>query len=186
MSIRDDDIAKRRILGEKFIRRINRLLESYVLKFGKDYSLYTDILNSLSMNDIATRINNKGIIQVQRGKVNQNLNQWQFREIEHLAKLPTAATIYKKVKEDLKKNPVPPTPPNANDPFKGMDAVIREILKRDYVKKNKDIFTYLSDQVKSMGKLSEAERALYNRAAGRSEELTYDELYNLIRAAKGE
>lgn len=171
---------------EKIIRRINRVLESYVLKFGKDYSLYTDILNSLNMNDIATRLSNKGLVQIQRGKVNQNLNKWQLRELEELAKFPTAAEIYKKVKEDLKKNPKPPASPKINDPFTGMDPVIIEILKRDYVKRNKDIFTYLSNQIKSMGKLSEAERALYNRAAGRSDEMTYDELYDLIRAAKGE
>lgn len=185
---------------EKIIRRINRVIESYVKTFGTDFSLYGDILNSLKMNEIATRISNKGIIQIQRGKVNANLNSWQIRELKELAKMPTAYKLYKKTKDDLKnkkddelgpieeevedKTDPEKEPPKEKDEFDGLDPVIVEIMKKDYVKKNKDIFTYLSDQIKANAKLSKAERDLYNRAAGRSEEMSYDELYTLIYTAK--
>ena len=186
---------------EKIIRRINRVIESYVKTFGTDFSLYGDILNSLKMNEIATRINNKGIIQIQRGKVNANLNSWQIRELKELAKMPTAYELYKKTKDDMKNKKDDEEPdiiedqvedktdpdkeePKEKDEFDGLDPVIVEIMKKDYVKKNKDIFTYLSDQIKNNAKLSKAERDLYNRAAGRSDEMSYDELYTLIYTAK--
>ena len=185
---------------EKIIRRINRVLESYVKTFGTDFSLYGDILNSLKMNEIATRISSKGIIQIQRGKVNANLNSWQIRELKELAKFPTAYELYKKTKDDMKnkkddepdpiedqvedKTDPDKEPPKEKDEFDGLDPVIVEIMKKDYVKKNKDIFTYLSDQIKANAKLSKAERDLYNRAAGRSDEMSYDELYTLIYTAK--
>lgn len=210
---------------ELIIRRINRILEGYALKFGKGYSGYKEILNSLNMNEIATRINNKGVIQIQRGKINQNLNKWQLKELAELAKRKTAVKIYKEMKKSINKTPLSPinivTPQQDDEksiknPFTGetvtdpvlkeflkkekypildtntgkivIDPVLLEILKKDYVKENNDIFYYISDQIKAglLDKLSDDEKALYNRAAGRSDEMTYDELYDLIHAAKGD
>ena len=55
--------------------------------------------------------------------------------------------------------------------------------KQEFVKDNRDLITWVSQQIKSGATITDNLANLYNRAAGRSDEISYDELYDLINKA---
>ena len=68
-------------------------------------------------------------------------------------------------------------------PADELDALVE---KMDYVKSNRDLIGYISEQIKAGVAITDSMRDLYNRAAGRTQELGYDELYDLMQQVQGD
>lgn len=157
----------------KINKRMQKLFEAY----GEDFEAYQKYKSQVEKY-FDFNINKKtGIPQISRGKANEYLNKYQLDALNRLLKMDTISTLKKKAKETLIKEGVNrPTAEQVNERI--------EII--DYVKSHKELITWISEQLRSEAQLHDSMLNLYNRAAGRSDELTYDELYDLMLPAQGD
>ena len=152
---------------------INKRLQELNKTFGRDTAAYNDY-ESIIRKNFEFRQTKNGTIQLKRGKTNSNLNRFQRQALEHLVKGgQTVGSMRASAKKALKDE--------GKDITK--QAIDEMAVKIDYVKAHKDVISKISEQ-KALGmEMPDSLNDLYFRAAGRSDELTYSELYDLMVSA---
>lgn len=149
---------------------INKRLLELNKAFGRDTAAFNDY-ESIIRKNFEFRQTKNGTIQLKRGKANSNLNRFQRQALEHLVKGgQTVGSMRAAAKKALK------------DEGKDItrQAIDEMAIKIDYVKAHKDVISKISEQ-KALGmEMPDSLNDLYFRAAGRSDELTYSELYDLM------
>lgn len=162
---------------DNMINKINKRLVNLYNTFGEDNPTYQNYVTRLSKNRLITYEKN-GAFQVSRSSKNLNLNRFQFETLNTLSnKGGTVKSLQQSARAYLKES-------GAKKPT--LKEINLFVDKMEYVKANRDMITGISKQIKQGIAITDSLAELYNRAAGRSEELTYDELYNLMRKAKGD
>lgn len=163
---------------DNMINKLNKRLVNLYNTFGEDNPTYQNYVTRLSKNNLIT-YEKKGAFQISRSSKNLILNRFQLETLNTLSSkgdtvkgLQAAARAYLKEMN-----------PKSKPSIKEINAFVD---KMEFVKANRDMITGISKQIKQGIAITDSLAELYNRAAGRSEELTYDELYSLMRQAKGE
>lgn len=152
-------------------RRINDRMQKLWDTYGADNPTYQQYASQVQAN-FNINILPDGRVQIKQGKSNGNINLFQRRALNDLMKLDTRGSLRKQAKQYAKEHGL------------GKSANIDELVeKQEYVKDNRDLITWVSQQIKSGATITDNLANLYNRAAGRSDELSYDELYDLINKA---
>lgn len=152
-------------------RRINDRMQKLWDTYGADNPTYQQYASQVQAN-FNINILPDGRVQIKQGKSNANLNLFQRRALNDLMKMDTRGSLRKQAKQYAKEHGL------------GKSANIDELVeKQEYVKDNRDLITWVSQQIKSGATITDNLANLYNRAAGRSDELSYDELYDLINKA---
>lgn len=152
-------------------RRINDRMQKLWETYGADNPTYQQYASQVQAN-FNINILPDGRVQIKQGKSNANINLFQRRALNDLMKLDTRGSLRKQAKQYAKEHGL------------GKSANIDELVeKQEYVKDNRDLITWVSQQIKSGATITDNLANLYNRAAGRSDELSYDELYDLINKA---
>lgn len=152
-------------------RRINDRMQKLWETYGADNPTYQQYASQVQAN-FNINILPDGRVQIKQGKSNASINLFQRRALNDLMKLDTRGSLRKQAKQYAKEHGL------------GKSANIDELVeKQEYVKDNRDLITWVSQQIKSGATITDNLANLYNRAAGRSEELSYDELYDLINKA---
>lgn len=152
-------------------RRINDRMQKLWETYGADNPTYQQYASQVQAN-FNINILPDGRVQIKQGKSNANINLFQRRALNDMMKLDTRGSLRKQAKQYAKEHGL------------GKSANIDEIVeKQEYVKDNRDLITWVSQQIKSGATITDNLANLYNRAAGRSDELSYDELYDLINKA---
>lgn len=148
---------------------INKRLDALAEQFGKDTAAYNEY-ESIIRKNFEYRVNKAGNVQIKRGKANANLNRFQKQALQHLLTGgQTVGSMNAAAKQALK-----------DEGKKATKQAIKEMaIKQDYVKAHKDVISKISNQ-ENIDALPDSLKDLYNRAAGRSDELTYSELYDLM------
>ena len=169
-------IDKRKTI-DNTINKINKRLVSLYNTFGEDNPTYQNYVSRLSKNKLITYEKN-GAFQVSRSSKNLNLNGFQIKTLLTLSKKGgTVKGLQSAARAELKSSGLKkPT----------IEEVNEYVDKMEFVKDNRDMITGISKQIKQGIAITDSLADLYNRSAGRSEELTYDELYELMRKAKGD
>jgi hypothetical protein len=152
-------------------RRINDRMQKLWETYGADNPTYQQYASQVQAN-FNINILPDGRVQIKQGKSNANINLFQRRALNDLMKMDTRGSLRKQAKQYAKEHGL------------GKSANIDELVeKQEYVKDNRDLITWVSQQIKSGATITDNLANLYNRAAGRSDELSYDELYDLINKA---
>lgn len=152
-------------------RRINDRMQKLWDTYGADNPTYQQYASQVQAN-FNINILPDGRVQIKQGKSNANINLFQRRALNDLMKLDTRGSLRKQAKQYAKEHGL------------GKSANIDELVERqEFVKDNRDLITWVSQQIKSGATITDNLANLYNRAAGRSDELSYDELYDLINKA---
>lgn len=152
-------------------RRINDRMQKLWETYGADNPTYQQYASQVQAN-FNINILPDGRVQIKQGKSNANINLFQRRALNDLMKLDTRGSLRKQAKQYAKEHGL------------GKSANIDELVeKQEFVKDNRDLITWVSQQIKSGATITDNLANLYNRAAGRSDELSYDELYDLINKA---
>lgn len=152
-------------------RRINDRMQKLWDTYGADNPTYQQYASQVQAN-FNINILPDGRVQIKQGKSNASINLFQRRALNDLMKLDTRGSLRKQAKQYAKEHGL------------GKSANIDELVeKQEYVKDNRDLITWVSQQIKSGATITDNLANLYNRAAGRSDELSYDELYDLINKA---
>lgn len=154
-------------------KKINSRLVRMYEKYGEDFGLYQQEAAVIRLN-FKTYVNENGVIQIKRGKANANLNTFQMNSLEYVSKMGSLKTERETARKYLQDQGEKATPQRIEDIIK----------KRDYVRSNKNMISDISSQLDSGKTIADSLRQLYNKAAGRSEELTYDELFELMKKAE--
>ena len=149
---------------------INKRLLELNKTFGRDTAAYNDYESIIRKNFVFRQTKN-GTIQLKRGKANSTLNRFQRQALEHLLKGgQTVGSMKAAAKQALKNEGADIT----------KQAIEEMAIKQDYVKAHRDIISRISEQINEGIEMPDSLKDLYNRAAGRSDELTYSELYDLM------
>lgn len=149
---------------------INKRLQELNKAFGLDTAAYNDY-ESIIRKNFEFRQTKNGTIQLKRGKANSNLNRFQKQALEYLLKGgQTVGSMRAGAKKALKDE--------GKDITK--QAIDEMVIKIDYVKAHREVIGKISTQMKLGTQLADSLKDLYNRAAGRSDELTYSALYDLM------
>lgn len=152
-------------------RRINDRMQKLWETYGADNPTYQQYASQVQAN-FNINILPDGRVQIKQGKSNANINLFQRRTLNDMMKLDTRGSLRKQAKQYAKEHGL------------GKSANIDELVeKQEFVKDNRDLITWVSQQIKSGATITDNLANLYNRAAGRSDELSYDELYDLINKA---
>lgn len=152
-------------------RRINDRMQKLWETYGADNPTYQQYASQVQAN-FNINILPDGRVQIKQGKSNASINLFQRRALNDMMKLDTRGSLRKQAKQYAKEHGL------------GKSANIDELVeKQEYVKDNRDLITWVSQQIKSGATITDNLANLYNRAAGRSDELSYDELYDLINKA---
>lgn len=161
---------------DKAYRRINERMQKLYETFGTDSPSYQQYATILDINDMNTYYNKKGALQIRTGKANAQLDKFQQLGLNDLLEGgETVGSLRKAAKAYAKEHGL------------GKSADIDELAqKMDYVKAHRDMIGTLSKQQRYGFALTDTLNDLLNRAAGRSDELSYDELYDLMVAAEGD
>lgn len=154
-------------------RKLNARLVSLYEKFGEDFGLYQEQASIIARN-FETRTAPNGAIQIQRGKANADINKFQKSALDAVLQSGSVKSEIASARKYLKEHGQKAT----------KDEINNLILKRDYVKQHRDMISQISEQINAGMAIPDSMKDLYNRAAGRSEELTYDELYDLMKTAE--
>lgn len=163
-------MAKRSKLDNEY-RRINDRMQKLYETYGADNPTYQRYASEVQAN-FNINILPDGRVQVKQGKANANINLYQRRALNELLGMDTRQSLRKEAKLYVKKHGL------------GNSANIDElVMKQEFVKANRDLITWISEQAKSGHMLTDNLANLYNRAAGRTDEMSYDELYELINRA---
>ena len=159
-------------IGKNFdnaFNAINKRLQALAEQFGKDTAAYNEY-ESIIRKNFEYRVNKAGIVQIKRGKANANLNRFQKQALNFLLKGgKTVGSMNAAAKQALLNEEKEIT----------KDAIREMVIKQDYVNTHKDVISRISDQ-ENIDALPDSLKNLYNRSAGRSDELTYSELYDLM------
>ena len=163
-------MAKRIALDNTY-RRINYRMQKLYETYSADSPTYQQYASAVQSNfDI--NILNDGRVQIKQGKANANINLRQRRALNDILQFDTRQSLRKEAREYAKQHGLGKS--------KNLDELVE---KQEFVKANRDLITWISEQKKDGIALTDNLAELYNRAAGRSEELTYDELYDLVNRA---
>lgn len=152
-------------------RRINDRMQKLWETYGADNPTYQQYASQVQAN-FNINILPDGRVQIKQGKSNASINLFQRRALNGMMKLDTRGSLRKQARRYAKEHGL------------GKSANIDELVeKQEYVKDNRDLITWVSQQIKSGATITDNLANLYNRAAGRSDEVSYDELYDLINKA---
>ena len=163
---------------DNMINKLNKRLVNLYNTFGEDNPTYQNYVTRLSKNRLITYEKN-GAFQVSRSSKNLNLNRFQLETLNTLSsKGGTVKGLQAAARAYLKEQNPKSKPTNSE-----INAFVD---KMEYVKANRDMITGISKQIKQGIAITDSLADLYNRAAGRSDELTYDELFYLMQRAKGD
>lgn len=163
-------MAKRTPLDTEY-RRINDRMQKLWETYGPDNPTYQRYASEVQANfDI--NIKPDGRVQVKLGKANAGIRQHQRKALNEMLQGDTVGSLRKEARKYAKEHGL------------GKSANIDELVeKQEFVKANRDLITWISEQVRSGHALTDNLAALYNRAAGRTDEMSYDELYDMINDA---
>ena len=163
-------MSKRTALDNEY-RKINARMQKLYETYGADSPTYQQYASEVQSNfDI--NILKDGRVQIKQGKANANINLRQRKALNDILQLDTRQSLRKEAREYAKQHGLGKS--------KSLDELVE---KQEFVKANRDLITWISEQTKDGMVLTDNLAELYNRAAGRSEELTYDELYDLMNRA---
>lgn len=152
-------------------RRINDRMQKLWETYGADNPTYQNYASQVQAN-FNINILPDGRVQIKQGKANANINLYQRRALNDMLKMDTRGSLRAEAKKYAKEHGL------------GKSANIDELVeKQEFVKANRDLITWISDQVKTGANITDSLATLYNRAAGRTDELSYDELYDLMNRA---
>ena len=162
---------------DKQIRKINDRMQKLYEVYGPDSPSYQHYASTVQQNfDI--KLMPDGRVKVREGKSNAGLNRFQQAALDDLIKGgDTVGSLRREAAKYAKQHG------RGKLPADELDALVE---KMDYVKSNRDLIGYISEQIKAGVAITDSMRDLYNRAAGRTEELSYDELYDLMQQVQGD
>lgn len=163
-------MSKRTALDNEY-RKINARMQKLYETYGADSPTYQQYASAVQSN-FNINILNDGRVQIKQGKANANINTYQRRALNEILDFDTRQTLRKEAQEYAKKHGLGKS--------KSLDELVE---KQEFVKANRDLITWISEQVRAGHALSDNLATLYNRAAGRTDELSYDELYDMINHA---
>lgn len=162
---------------DKQIRKINDRMQKLYDVYGADSPAYQHYASMVQQN-FDVKIMPDGRTKVREGKSNSNLNRFQQAALDDLIKGgDTVGSLRREAAKYAKQHGQGRLPTNE------LDALVE---KMDYVKSNRDLIGYISEQIKAGVAITDSMRELYNRAAGRTQELGYDELYDLMQQVQGD
>lgn len=151
------------------LRKINKRMEKLFEIYGADDPVYQHYA-ARAARSFDIRMRGNGLVQISRSKSNLQQNPFRNEIIRDLINSDTVSTVRARARAYARKT--------------GYDGDIDVLAsKMSYVKEHRDIITYISDQIKNGVAITDSMADLYNRAAGRSDELSYDELYTLMTRA---
>lgn len=152
-------------------RRINDRMQRLFETYGPDNPTYQRYASEVQAN-FEINIKPDGRVQIKMGKANAGITQHQRKALNEMLQGDTVGSLRKEAKKYAKEHGL------------GRSQNIDELVeKQEFVKANRDFISWISEQVRAGHALTDNLRELYNRAAGRTEELSYDDLYDLINAA---
>lgn len=158
-----------KVLDNQF-NAINKRLDELAKTFGRDTQAYNEY-ESIIRKNFEYRVNKAGNVQIKRGKANANLNRFQRQALDFMTQGgESVGTMREAAKQYLKEN-------NREISKQIIDEMA---VKMDYVKAHSKMISKISEQKTEGATVSDSLNDLYFKAAGRSEELTYDELYDLM------
>lgn len=158
--------------------RINKRMAALYKRYGADSYAYQYYESVLRANRLDTVQKGDGLTQIRRNKANKDLNHFQVKAVEQLLKGgETVGSLNAAAAEEIAAT-------------KGVDyapppqelAQTGKII--DYVKGNKGEISYASAQIKA-GATNDNYKRLYDKLYKRTDEPSYQELYELIQAIKG-
>lgn len=163
-------MAKRTPLDTEY-RRINDRMQKLFETYGADSPTYQRYASEVQANfDINMKPD--GRVQIKLGKANAGITQHQRAALNEMLKGDTVGSLRKEARKYAKEHGL------------GKSADIDELVqKQEFVKANRDLISWISEQVRAGHALTDNLATLYNRAAGRTDEISYDELYDMINAA---
>lgn len=162
---------------DNIINKLNKRLVNLYNTFGEDNPTYQNYITRLTKNRLITYEKN-GAVQISRSSKNLKLNRFQIETLNTLStKGGTVKSLQQAARAYLKESGVKKPK---------IEEINLFVDKMDYVKANRDMITGISKQINNGLAITDSLANLYNRAAGRSDEMTYDELYDLMRKAKGD
>lgn len=163
-------MAKRTPLDTEY-RRINDRMQKLFETYGADSPTYQRYASEVQANfDI--NIKPDGRVQIKLGKANAGITHHQRAALNEMLKGDTVGSLRKEARKYAKEHGL------------GKSADIDELVqKQEFVKANRDLISWISEQVRAGHALTDNLATLYNRAAGRTDEMSYDELYDMINAA---
>ena len=163
-------MSKRTALDNTY-RRINARMQKLYETYGADNPTYQRYASTVE-NNFDVIIKPDGRVQIKQGKANAKLNVYKQRVLSELEQYETRQSLRAEARKYAKEHGL------------GKSNSIDELVeKQEFVKANRDFISWISEQVRAGHALTDNLRELYNRAAGRTEELSYDDLYDLINAA---
>ena len=163
-------MSKRTALDNEY-RKINARMQKLYETYGADSPTYQRYASEVQAN-FNINILNDGRVQIKQGKANANINAYQRRALNDILDFDTRQTLLKEAREYAKKHGLGKS--------KNLDELVE---KQEFVKANRDLISWISEQVRAGHALSDSLANLYNRAAGRTDEMSYDELYDMINQA---
>ena len=163
-------MAKRTPLDTEY-RRINDRMQKLFETYGADSPTYQRYASEVQANfDI--NIKPDGRVQIKLGKANAGITHHQRDALTEMLKGDTVRSLRKEARKYAKEHGL------------GKSADIDELVqKQEFVKANRDLISWISEQVRAGHALTDNLATLYNRAAGRTDEMSYDELYDMINTA---
>ena len=163
-------MAKRTPLDTEY-RRINDRMQKLFETYGADSPTYQHYASEVQANfDI--NIKPDGRVQIKLGKANAGITHHQRAALNEMLKGDTVGSLRKEARKYAKEHGL------------GKSADIDELVqKQEFVKANRDLISWISEQVRAGHALTDNLATLYNRAAGRTDEMSYDELFDMINAA---
>lgn len=163
-------MSKRSSLDNEY-RKINARMQRLYETYGADNPTYQRYASEVDAN-FKINILPDGRVQIKQGKANANINLHQRKALNDILGFDTRQSLRKEAKEYAKKHGL------------GNSANLDELVeKQEFVKANRDLITWISEQIRAGANLTDSLANLYNRAAGRTDEMSYDELYDMINAA---
>lgn len=163
---------------DKQIRKINDRMQKLYDVYGADSPAYQFYASMIQANKLSVNILADGRMQIRQGKVNANLNRFQRDALTDM--IEGGATVGG-LRAEARKYA-------AKTGRKGLSTEEIDILseKIEYVKAHRDIITWISEQMKLHIALTDSMRELYYRAKGRSDEMLYEELYDMMVQAQAD
>lgn len=162
---------------DKQIRKINDRMQKLFEVYSADSPAYQHYASTVHQN-FDVKIMPDGRTKVKEGKSNSSLNRFQQAALDDLIKGgDTVGSLRREAAKYAKQHG------QGRLPADELDALVE---KMDYVKSNRDLIGYISEQIKAGVAITDSMRDLYNRAAGRTQELGYDELYDLMQQVEGD
>ena len=163
-------MSKRTSLDNTY-RRINARMQKLYETYGADNPTYQRYASTVE-NNFNVIIKPDGRVQIREGKTNATMNVYKQRVLDELEKYDTRQSLRAEARKYAKEHGL------------GKSNSIDELVeKHEFVKANRDLITWISEQIRAGANLTDSLAKHYNRAAGRTDEMSYDELYDMINAA---